>query len=279
MTEPLEAYLAHFDHHAGVVAGLLERTADLTRLAEHASDLLTDPDRLSAVRYLAGPMISKDDLVTLADTSVAPSVLRRDPARMRGVLETIALGLDRRRFPWLSEQRTATAAERQAAVVATAALIATQRVRTDRANEGAADQQEAVLAALADIGFIEVPRRTIRTLSQAPGPGEVCRSGLVGGRDADQIAGLWDGRTLVIECKVSNSSTNSVKRLNNDTAAKAAAWLTDFGRRQVVPVAVLSGVFNLGNLRAAQDVGLMIVWAHRLEAMTNWIEESRRAGP
>ena len=87
--------------------------------------------------------------------------------------------------------------------------------------------------------------------------------------------GLWDRRIMPIECKVSNSSTNSVKRLNNDAAVKATIWNHDFGTLNVVPVAVLGGVFNLNNLLQAQERGLTIFWAHRLIDLTNWIESTR----
>ncbi len=80
---------------------------------------------------------------------------------------------------------------------------------------------------------------------------------------------------MPIECKVSNSSINSVKRLNNDAAAKAEAWRRDFGAIQVVPVAVLSGVYALNNLEEAQQRGFTLYWAHRLEDLVQWIEESR----
>ena len=80
---------------------------------------------------------------------------------------------------------------------------------------------------------------------------------------------------MPIECKVSNSSTNSVKRLNNDAAVKAVSWKTDFGLRQVVPVAVLSGVYKLHNLMDAQERGLTLFWAHDLAPMTAWIERTR----
>ena len=53
---------------------------------------------------------------------------------------------------------------------------------------------------------------------------------------------------MAIECMISKSAVKSVKRLNNDAAAKAGAWLKDFGTRQVVPAAVLSGVYKLHNL-------------------------------
>ncbi len=193
----------------------------------------------------------------------------------RLVLETVLLGLDRGRFPWVAEDREPTEPERLAAVIGTAALIATQRVRTARMNEGAADQQEDVRAALLGAGFTEIPRRTVRNLREAPQPGEFCRSGLFGRRDADLLVGLWDDRTMPIECKVSNDSTNSVKRLNNDAAQKAVIWIRSFGDVQCVPVAVLSGVFNLRNLRDAQNDGLTLIWAHDLDALLDWIEQTR----
>jgi hypothetical protein len=76
---------------------------------------------------------------------------------------------------------------------------------------------------------------------------------------------------MPIECKVSNSSTNSVKRLNNDAAVKAGSWRTDFGLRQVVPTAVLSGVYKLHNLLDAQERGLTLFWAHDLNRLTDWL--------
>ena len=80
---------------------------------------------------------------------------------------------------------------------------------------------------------------------------------------------------MPIECKVSNSATNSVKRLNNDAAAKAAAWILHFGRGQTVPCAVVSGVFKTNNLRQAQDAELTIFWSHDLEPLRDFILSTR----
>jgi hypothetical protein len=112
-------------------------------------------------------------------------------------------------------------------------------------------------------------------LSDAPERGEFCRESLLGTRKADFILQLWDQRFLAIECKVSNSATNSVKRLNNDAAAKAEAWRDDFGRVQVVPAAVLSGVYKLHNLVDAQQRGLTLFWEHDLASLVRWINATR----
>ncbi len=80
---------------------------------------------------------------------------------------------------------------------------------------------------------------------------------------------------MPLECKVSNSSTNSVKRLNNDAAVKAGSWIDDLGSNHVVPVAVLSGVYKLRNLVDAQNRGLTLFWAHNLASMIDWIEKTK----
>lgn len=275
MLEPLEQYLVAFEQHRAAVETLLEATVDLSRLSELAIEVLTDPVSLQAVRYLAGPAVSQDDLKVLAEASLAPGRLRADEEMARRVVDTVLLGLDRSRFPWVGEDREPTEAEREAATVATAALMAGRRVMTDRANESKAEQEDSVAAALEAAGFSRVPTRTVDNLSQAPGKGEFCGECSFGGRKADIVAGLWDGRAMPIECKVSNSSTNSVKRLNNDAAQKATIWLKRFGDRGIVPAAVISGVFKLGNLKSAQDEGLTVFWAHDLGALIDFIESTR----
>lgn len=80
---------------------------------------------------------------------------------------------------------------------------------------------------------------------------------------------------MPLECKVSNSSTNSYKRINNDAAVKAVSWDREFGSANVVPAAVLSGVFALANLEYAQGKGLALFWAHDLEPLADFIMASR----
>lgn len=81
---------------------------------------------------------------------------------------------------------------------------------------------------------------------------------------------------MALECKVSNSSTNSIKRLNNDAAVKAQTWRSEFGSIQLVTAAVLDGVYALKNLIDAQDKGLTIFWARDLGVMFDWMH---RTGP
>ena len=196
----------------------------------------------------------------------------------RRVIETVLMGLDRERFPWVAESREPTEGERATAVVSTAALIATQKVQTGRRNEAKKTQEGAVADALRAAGFTEVPTRAVTNMSHLPAHGEFCAEALFGSRKADLIVRLWDGRVMPTECKVSNSSTNSVKRLNNDAAVKARTWIQEFGTVTCVPAAVLSGVFKTRNLISAQADGLTLFWAHGLDRITSFITSTREAG-
>lgn len=277
LEEPLEDYLEAFDIYQGVVEELLELTVDLTQVNSAALDILTDAKMLEAFRYLGAPPISLDDYKVLADTpSLSKPNLTADPEAVRRLIAVVSQVMDRRRFAWVSERRMPTEAEKQSAIMASSALMAASRTQTGRRNKGKDRQEAAVKEALKAIGFVEVPIRHIQTISQAPAPGEFCGECKLGSRKGDIIVTLWDHRVMPIECKVSNSSTNSVKRLNNDAAVKAVSWKRDFGLRQVVPTGVLSGVYKLHNLEDAQERGLTIYWAHDMKPMTDWIQSTKR---
>lgn len=275
LQEPLEQYLELFDNYRGVFEELLEITVDLTQLSTANSEVLTNPAFLEALRYLAGPPISNDDLKVLADASLAPGRLRDDAYMADRVIETVLMALDRRRFPWVGEGREPDEPERELAALASAALLASQRTSTSRRSESKKTQEKAVADALQGVGFEEVAAIAISTLPDAPEKGQFCGETKFGSRKADFVVGLWDGRKMPIECKVSNSSTNSVKRLNNDAAVKAKKWIQEFGTAQTVPAAVLSGVFKAHNLKSAQDDGLALFWAYKLDALLDWIASTR----
>lgn len=276
-TEPLELYLDLFDKYQVVVEEVMEETVDLTQLDGQALSMLADSQKREVFRYLTGPPVSEDDLKVLMQArSLAPKKLANDPDLLQRVVQFLHDWHDRRRFPWISEEWQPEENDRTAAVLATTSMLAMRRVETLRRSEGKQVQEERVEQRLLRAGLRKVPTRKIATLRDAPGPGEFCRESLLGTRKADFVIGVWDGRTLALECKVSNSATNSVKRLNNDAAAKAEAWRSEFGTIQLVPAAVLSGVFKTHNLEDAQVRGLTIFWAHDLDVLASWIDDTAR---
>jgi len=275
LIEPLEKYLEIFEDYRAAVEDLIEGTVDLSQLSTQAVDVLTEEKSLVAIRYLASPFISEDDLKVLADASLAPSRLRHNSAMAGRIIEAVMTALDRRRFPWVGEDREPTEEERESAIVSTTSIIATSRAQTARRRTSKNEQEEAVKARLIAENFTEVPTRPIPNSAAAPKPGEFCAETMFGTRKADVVIRLWDGRTMALECKVSNSSTNSVKRLNNDAAVKAKIWLQEFGANNVIPAAMLSGVFKVRNLVSAQNDGLTIFWAHDLDPFVEFIESTR----
>ena len=269
LNEADEVYANHFDDAVAALDDLFQLTDDLTNF--DAGGRIAVSRDLEALRYLAAPPISTDDLATLS--GVSPRYF--DSAESwRNVVETVLFVVDRKRFPWLLEGRTPTESEHHAAVVATAAQIAASRVMTARRNEAKDAQEELVKASLREAGFGEVPPRVIGTLHSAAEPGEFCGESMLGTRKADIVVGLWDNRTLAIECKVSNSALNSVKRIKNDAAVKAKVWISEFGTKSIVPAAVIAGVFHPPMLLSAQNDGLTIWWSHDLDQMISWIQRT-----
>ena len=277
LDEPAELYGAAFDQQKEVMAALLAQTADLRNLDDEAVlSILTDRTRRDAFRYLAGPPISDDDWMTLARAaSLSPGRLASHPGTVKRLADVVEKALDRRRFPWLSENRPPTQAERDAAAMASACLWAYQRTQAARRSSGKKRLEGQVEQALQKGGFVREPSRDVALLRDAPQAGQFCRESSVAGRRADFVVGLWDGRYLFIECKDSNSYVNSVKRLNNDTAAKAVFWLRKFGEQAVVPVAFISGVFYLNSLIEAQRTRLALFWGHGTNEFGQWLAEVR----
>lgn len=268
LNEAREDYSSHFNEAQSAVEDLLELTTDLATLTQTGGGAVADAGYLEALRYLAAPPVSFDDLETLS------GVAGRDfENQWPIVVGTILALVDTHRFPWVVDGREPTEAERRAAVVSTAAQIAARRILTARANESKNAQEELVKAALRAAGLDEVRPRVISTLRTAPRPGEFCGESMLGSRKADLVVSLWDDRVLAIECKVSNSKINSVKRVKNDAAVKAKLWIQEFGDRLIVPAAVIAGVYHPPNLLSAQHDGLTIWWSHDIAQMISWINE------
>lgn len=230
-----------------------------------------------ALRYLAGPPISDDDLQVIADVeSLAPNVLKNDPAALRKVFDVVERVIDPYRFPWLEGGAAPTPQQKEAALLASSVLLAAQRIATERRNDGKDDQETKVKDYLrTTLHFTEARATTINTIVRGPQQMQFCAECQLGERKADVVIRLHDTRLMALECKVSNSGTNSVKRLNNDAAVKAEYWLKLFGTSQVVPAAVLSGVFKVVNLDQAQTRGLALFWAHDLDKLGAFIESTK----
>jgi hypothetical protein len=278
LEEPVQLWKDTFDRHRTQFEELFEkhRITEPGYLTAEVISQLLHTHLGEALRYLTAPPISEDDLKVLVDAnSISRRALSTNPEIAARLAEVVARAFDPRRFPWIDQGRPPTPQEKEVAVVASAALIAAQRLATVRRIESKATQEAAVKENLKGLGLVEVRRRHIRNMSESLTMGQYCSECKIGDRKADIPVGLFDGRLMAIECKVSNSTLNSVKRINNDAAAKAVHWLRDFGPKNVVPAAVISGVFNVSNLLQAQEAGLALFWSHRLEDLGAFVFATR----
>jgi hypothetical protein len=191
------------------------------------------------------------------------------------IAQVVLRALDHMRFPWVRAKRPALQSERETAVMWTAGVWAVELIRTWRRSDASKTQESAIADLLASAGYERVDIQPPRNI----GPGDFDRfprgtyTGEIrlDGRKCDVPVRLRDGRVLAIECKVSNSEVNSIKRLVREVGGKADAWRNSFGAG-IVTVAVLSGVFGLTTLEAAQRAhGVYIVWEHDLEPLRAYL--------
>lgn len=173
LKESGELYASLVDDQRLVVEELLTLTADLQRMDEEAVlSILAQPKLRDAFRYLAGPPVSDDDWQTLALVeSLAPSRLKQNPEMARQLRDVVLAAVDERRFPWLSEGREPTEAERNAALLASACLWACQKTQAQRRSVGKHRLENATEECLLRHGFRSV------TSSTPPGAGSRAGSG------------------------------------------------------------------------------------------------------
>lgn len=277
--EPLEAWLREVDMRSAEFQQLFDKHGiakpeDLT-----AADVpvIIESGLLDALRYLPGPPISADDLKNLAEVkSLSPARLRKDPTAAQRLLDVIRASVDPRRFPWLAENREPTVEERRVAIFASALMHAAPRTLSARRTVAKGGQEKAVRDELGAHGLKPLHLRKVKTYAEFPPPGIFSENEVqFGPKKADVLARLWDDRMLPIECKVSNSAVNSFKRLNHETLSKYTAWIDAFGRSNVVPTAVLAGVYSPSNVMDAQSAGLAVFWCHRISDLGAFVESTK----
>jgi hypothetical protein len=278
--EPREKYV----HAFRVIEKANRRiTPQLAKLFDDPLDvdllvsIVKDPELLAAFRYLAAPPVSHDDLETLSGARLAWTQLKADPEKANAVRNVVASILDTKRFGWLRERRAPKKHELDAAILASTVVASAQRVQTERRSEERRELQEAAVRLLEKLDFrrIDRPRGGIQNLRRdAPKPREYMTEVLIHEHNADVAVGMDDFRILAIECKGSNSEINSRKRINKEVARDASSWIGRFGA-EIVPAALIQGVFNATYIEQAQETPVAFFWAHRLSDLEDFLRASR----
>ena len=181
LNEAREDYTSHFDEARSAIEDLLELSTDLTTWSGQAASILRRWLPRGAALHRRSP-VSFDDLETLSGVTASDFAGGREMARpsLRRCSRSLTpVGSHGSWRPRPSET------ERHAAIVSTAAQIASRRIMTARANERKAAQEKWSGQRCRKLGFTEVAPRAISTLRTAPGPGEFCGESMLGSRKAD----------------------------------------------------------------------------------------------
>lgn len=238
-------------------------------------EILLNGELFDALRYVAGPPVSSDDLgvlVTRSATRLSKKEVRTNDDLVAETLKLICTLADPVRFPWIAMRRAPTKRELATAIRSTATVHATQTLQTERRAYGK-EVERQLESRLIERGFRKSKppvRARIETPKHWPQERTFFGECSVYQRKCDLLIGIADGRIVAVEAKDSSSVVNSVKRVLNDTAAKARHWQVMAGK-EIVPVALLSGVFGAAHLAAAQSSGLYLVWAHDLDSFADWL--------
>ena len=272
------AYHAILDDCRKRVQDLLASTNDLRTLKKGGSTFDTDRDLLDPARYCTAPVISADTLKVVGESA--------------GTEATILAFLDDERFPWIEAGRAPKRTERERAVAITAKLWADQKAKTANRTSYSKAQERRTQEALRKAGLVHVSRREIRKRLETLGDdpiagltvsnwsdalhrGEYTDELKLAGTKCDVPTRLPDGRLLPIECKVSNSELNSIKRLMRETGGKHGKWRNTFGS-DLATAAVLAGTFKMIHLNQAQQEGMLLFFEHRLNSLTAFIKTGAR---
>lgn len=272
---PLNDYLDEFpsakraaDNIVASLPVILASPPDQELLAK----IVGDPEKFKALRYLAAPPISEDDLDTLLNASLTATALRKSPLLADELVSLLKISLDPKRFPWIAAGRKPTALQLSKAKFASAVAAAIAAVQTKRRGDEKDALENDIEALLSGTNWVKVPtpKMHVTLLANGPGPKEFMRHCTLGEHNTDFVIGLRKGRTLAIEAKSSNSEINSRKRLNKEIVVDARSWQQDFGT-QIVSAAVLRGVFKPQYVINAQTTPLVIFWGHRLDDLRKFL--------
>jgi hypothetical protein len=296
LAEPVGAYAKHvLDRRVSIVRlfRALSKVDPDSPSPDAIRSILADEDLFAALRYVAGPPLSEDDLGVLVTRNIdglTKAAIAANDETPKGVLALICRLSDPFRFPWLATRRGATVREIRRAIAMTTVLHASQAMLTERRGYGKLVEQR-LETRLIEMGFTKVtggkrkkpkpgdppalppfPKRgKISNPTDHPTFPHFYGECTVYSRKVDQFIALRNGRMVALEAKDSSSGLNSKKRLLNDTGGKAKAYADATGKL-IINVALLSGVFKLSDLLAAQDAGLYLVWAHHVDEFIDWIK-------
>lgn len=234
------------------------------------------------LRQMLAPPLSQDQfaIVCPSYSKLLENKDRPVPALKAALVAEAFLAMrDIRLLPWLSEKRSPSDEEIQRVVTAVTPLLASQIHMTAKRTASSADQEGAVVELLMAKNWERLPSRLVdrgAILAASQFMKKTKFATTTRPQEVDIACGLGGTLVLAMECKVSNDTTNSVKRIN-DVLKKASAWRDHWGSF-VKPAALLQGTIGYKDVQRLIHAGVTVFWSHDLPRFERWIDENTSAG-
>lgn len=256
-----------------VVAAL----AASNELRDLRSALELDGRHMLIFRHLLAPPKSQDQFKLLCEAwskSSEKSGRAQKPEAAKAVAEVLAQWMDRKIAPWLAANRDPTDVERELLIERIISFIAPKLTETQKRNRLSAEQEDAVVQLLLNLGWVQLPSVTIDTRAAVPPRHFMNKTrfatATTTAQEVDIACGFTSSYVAAMECKVTNDATNSVKRVN-DVLKKAAAWKAHWGSF-VETAALLQGVIKPEDVQRLTDEGVQVFWSHDLDKFASWVQ-------
>jgi len=269
-----EDWAASLEHIRPQVVAALNASDDLRDLR---SALELDGRHMLIFRHLLAPPKSQDQFKLLCNQwpkSSEKSGSPQKPEISAAVAAVLEEWMDRRIAPWLEEGRAPTNMERELLVERVISFIAPKLTETQKRNRLSAEQENAVVQLLLELGWTQLPSVTIDKRAAVPPRHFMNKTrfatATTSAQEVDIACGFNSSFVAAMECKVTNDATNSVKRIN-DVLKKAAAWKAHWGSF-VETAALLQGVIKPEDVQRLSDDGIKVFWSHNLEAFAKWVQ-------
>ena len=230
------------------------------------------------LRQMLAPPLSQDQFAIVCP-NYSKALENKDrpvpAAKAASVADAFLAMRDTRLLPWLSENRVPSHEEVRRVVIAVTPLLASQIHLTGKRTASSADQEEAVVGLLAAKNWERIPSRLVdrgAILSAKQFMKKTKFATTTRPQEVDIACGLGGTMVLAMECKVSNDTTNSVKRIN-DVLKKATAWRDHWGSF-VKPAALLQGTIGYKDVQRLIHANVAVFWSHDLPRFERWIDEN-----
>lgn len=246
-------------------------------LRDIQSALESSGSHMRVFRHLLAPPKSQDQFALLCPSWSKSSEKSGRPLKKKAaeeVADTIQLWMDQSIAPWLKGNASPSMVQRQLLIERIASFVAPKMTETQKRNRLSAAQENAVVELLKGLGWKQMPSVVLDERAAIPAKHFMHKTrfatATTTAQEVDIACGFSKGIVAAMECKVTNDTTNSVKRIN-DVLKKSAAWKAHYGSF-VETAALLQGVIKAEDVQRLTDEGVVVFWSHNLGAFSNWVQ-------